>query len=108
MLKTLPWPANQVSVHPPLSQMRMGATELTIRDGAEPLIQLISLGRPWEITGEAPVGTVLAEVGRKRSKPVDPRSDPSFASSAPAEGQMQLLRSQPTGSLGLGVRTDSK
>ena len=41
MLKTLPWPANHVSVHPPLSQMRIGATELTIRSGAGPLIGLI-------------------------------------------------------------------
>src|SRR5437773_3914753 len=34
MLKTLPCPANQVSVQPPLSQMRIGATACTIRRGA--------------------------------------------------------------------------
>ena len=33
MLKTLPYLANQVSVHPPLSQMRMGATLLMVRRG---------------------------------------------------------------------------
>src|SRR5689334_7067255 len=34
MLNTLPCCANQVSVHPPLSQMRMGATACTTRTGA--------------------------------------------------------------------------
>src|SRR5205809_4614918 len=34
MLNTLPCPANQVSVHPPLSQMRIGAAALTTRCGA--------------------------------------------------------------------------
>src|SRR5262245_11909206 len=33
MLKTLPWPANQVSVQPPLSQTRIGATLLMTRGG---------------------------------------------------------------------------
>ena len=33
MLKILPYFANHVSVHPPLSQMRMGATLLTMRTG---------------------------------------------------------------------------
>ena len=32
-LKTLPCLATQVSVHPPLSQMRMGAVALMMRDG---------------------------------------------------------------------------
>src|SRR4051812_18331608 len=31
MLKIRPWPANHVSVHPPLSQIRMGATLLIVR-----------------------------------------------------------------------------
>src|SRR5512133_3522310 len=37
MLNTLPYLANQVSVHPPLSQMRIGATELTTRSSEESL-----------------------------------------------------------------------
>ncbi len=50
MLNTLPWPANQVSVHPPLSQIRIGALELTIRSGTGPVIGLIMpypCARPW-------------------------------------------------------------
>jgi hypothetical protein len=42
-LNTRPWPANQVSVQPPLSQMRMGATLLMIKRG---------LGMPDFITPE--------------------------------------------------------
>jgi hypothetical protein len=33
MLNTLPCSANQVSVHPPLSQMRMGAAQEITRGG---------------------------------------------------------------------------
>ena len=33
MLKTVPYCANHVSVHPPLSQIRVGALLLTIRTG---------------------------------------------------------------------------
>jgi hypothetical protein len=41
MLKICPCPANQVSVHPPLSQIRIGATLLIINFGDE--ISLIRL-----------------------------------------------------------------
>jgi hypothetical protein len=33
MLKTLPRRATQVSVHPPLSQIRIGAVEVMVRSG---------------------------------------------------------------------------
>src|SRR5271170_3502430 len=48
MLSTLPCPANQVSVHPPMSQTRIGAVALTIRDGVRCLSTPLILPEEWE------------------------------------------------------------
>jgi hypothetical protein len=43
MLNTLPLPANQVSVQPPLSQIRMGATAVMVRRGRGVAMELLRM-----------------------------------------------------------------